>query len=169
MPTMSEPRELFLHELGDMLYAEKAIEKTLPKLQKEASDRELAQGFAHHLDETKQQIANLESVFKAMGEPAKAEKCPGIEGIKEEHDQFMESEDPSDEICDLFLTGAAARTEHYEIAAYTGLVEMANALGESECAKLLGENLRQEQDMLQNVESSSKRLMKETLGVGSRT
>lgn len=168
MATMSEPRELFLHELGDMLYAEKTIEKALPKLQKEATDSELARGFEHHLDETKGHIENLERVFESLGEKAKAERCPGIEGIKAEHDEFMKEEKPSEEICDLFLTGAAARTEHYEIAAYTGLVEMAKALGETESAKLLAENLREEQEMLRSVESSSKRLMKEAAAVGSR-
>ena len=50
---MSDPRELFLHELGDVLYAERTLVKTLPKLQDEASDEELAQGFADHLEETR--------------------------------------------------------------------------------------------------------------------
>ena len=40
---MSDPRHLFLHELGDVLYAEKTFVKALPKLQEEASDAELAQ------------------------------------------------------------------------------------------------------------------------------
>ena len=35
---MSDPRELFLHELGDILYAEQTLVKALPKLQEEASD-----------------------------------------------------------------------------------------------------------------------------------
>ena len=48
--TMSDPRELFLHELGDVLYAEQTLVKALPKLNEEASDQELAQGFADHLD-----------------------------------------------------------------------------------------------------------------------
>ena len=30
-----------------------------------------------------------------LGEPAKAEKCPGIEGIKKEHDEFVTNEEPS--------------------------------------------------------------------------
>jgi len=166
--TMTEPRELFLHELGDMLTAEKTIEKALPKLRQEATDDELARGFEHHLDETRQQIENLERVFESLGERPKAERCPGIEGIKAEHDEFMRERKPTEAICDLFLTGAAARTEHYEIAAYTGLVEMARALGERESASLLEENLRQEQEMLRAVESSSKRLMKQTLGAASR-
>ncbi len=32
------PCELFLHELGDMLYAENKLVKALPKMAKEATD-----------------------------------------------------------------------------------------------------------------------------------
>src|SRR4029079_19299143 len=141
---MSDPRDLFLHELGDVLYAERTLVKALPKLQEEASDEELAKGCAYPLQETRQHVNNVERAFEALGEPAKAEKCPGIEGIKKEHDDFVSNESPSQEILDAFLTGAGARTEHYEIAAYEGLVTMAEATGEDEVARLLSENLEQE-------------------------
>ena len=42
MAAMSDPRELFLHELGDVLHAENTLVKALPKLAEEASDEELA-------------------------------------------------------------------------------------------------------------------------------
>lgn len=155
---LSDPRELFMHELGDLLTAEKTLEKALPKLAKEASNDELRSAFEHHREETKRHIENIEQVFEQMGEKAKAQPCPGIEGIKTEHDEFMKKENPSPEICDLFLTGSAARAEHYEIASYTGLVTMAKALGENEAARLLEENLRQEEKALQKVESISQQL-----------
>ena len=62
---------------------------------------------------------------------------------------------------DAFLTGAAARAEHYEIAAYTGLVNQARALGEREAVELLQENLKQEKEALKKVETISKRLLKD--------
>jgi ferritin-like metal-binding protein YciE len=160
MASMTDPRELFLHELRDVYYAEKQIVKKLPTMVKEASDTELVDGFRKHLDETKQQITNLEQVFSALGERATGEECPGIDGIAEEHDTFMQDEKPSPEICDMFLTGAAARVEHYEIAAYTGLVTMAKGLGEQECADLLQENLAQEKQTLKAVETVAKRMAK---------
>ena len=155
---MSDPRELFLHELGDVLYAERTLVKALPKLQEEASDEELAQGFGDHLEETRQHVKNVEQAFQALGEQAKAEKCPGIEGIKQEHDDFVSNESPSQEVLDAFLTGAGARTEHYEIAAYEGLVTMAEAMGEDEVASLLTENLEQEKAALQKMQTIGKRL-----------
>ena len=157
---MSDPRDLFLHELGDVLYAEKTLVKALPKLQEEASDAELASGFADHLEETRQHVKNVEQAFEALGEPAKAEKCPGIEGIKKEHDDFVANESPSSEVLDAFLTGAGARTEHYEIAAYEGLVTMATAMGEDDVASLLNKNLEQEKAALAKMQTIGKRLAK---------
>ena len=159
--SMSDPRELFLHELQDIYYAENTITKALPTMIDEADDRELVAGLEKHLDETKEQLKVLEQVFEQIGEKAKGERCPGIEGLKTEHDEFMSKESPTPEICDLFLTGAAARVEHYEIAAYTGLITLARGLGETECVTLLEENLGQEKEALRTVESVSKRLAKD--------
>ena len=158
---MKDPRKLFLHELGDVLYAERTLVKTLPKLQKEASDDELAEGFGKHLEETRQHVKNLEEAFKALGEPAKAEKCPGIEGLKKEHDEFVSNESPSPDVLNAFLTGAGARTEHYEIAAYEGLVTMAEAMGENQVVRLLNKNLAQEQKALRKMQTIGKRLAKQ--------
>ena len=106
-------------------------------------------------------MKNLEQAFEALGEPAKAEKCPGIEGIKKEHDEFVSNESPSQEVLDAFLTGAGSRTEHYEIAAYEGLVTMAEAMGEDEVAQLLNENLAQEKQALRKLQTIGKRLAKQ--------
>ena len=148
---MNTPRDLFLHELGDILYAERTLVKTLPKLATEATDSQLVAAFEDHLSETKGHVENVEAAFEAIGERPKAEKCPGIEGLKTEHDTFVSDEDPSPDVLDMFLTGAAARTEHYEIAAYTGLITMAEALGENKAATLLTKNLKQEQAALQKI------------------
>ena len=67
MSGMTEPRELFLHELGDILYAENVLVKALPKLAKEATDPELAKAFESHLAETKQHVANVEQVLDKLG------------------------------------------------------------------------------------------------------
>jgi ferritin-like metal-binding protein YciE len=162
MAEMTDPRDLFLHELGDVLYVEKTLVKTLPKLQKEASDKELATSFRDHLAETRLHVTNVEKAFRALGEKPKAERCPGIEGIKQEHDDFVEDESPSAEVLDSFLTGAGARTEHYEIAAYEGLIATARAMGEREVASLLTENLAQEKEALKVMKAVGKRLAQQS-------
>jgi ferritin-like metal-binding protein YciE len=161
MPAMTDPRELFMHELGDILYAENMLLKALPKMAKEASDAELRAGFTEHLEETRGQVDRLKKAFESLGEKVKAEQCPGIEGIIEEHDEFMQENAPSPEVRDIFLTGAGARAEHYEIAAYSGLITLARALKERECVELLTENLREEKEALKTLEKAARRLSKE--------
>jgi len=171
MPAVTSPEQLFEHELQDMYYAEKTLTKVLPKLAEEASDRELSRAFTSHLKQTEGHVANIEKVFRSIGKTPQATPCPGIEGIKKEHDEFVESSSPSAEMLDAFLTGAAARAEHYEIAAYTGLVSQARALKEREAVELLQENLKQEKDALKKVETISKRILKQangSTGNGSR-
>jgi ferritin-like metal-binding protein YciE len=161
MPQVTSPEQLFVHELQDMYYAENALTKVLPQLAREASDRELTRAFETHLKETKKQVANLERVFGYLGKRPEAHQCPGIEGIKKEHDSFVEEQRPSPQLLDVFLTGAASRTEHYEIAAYTGLIAQARALRQRESVELLQQNLKQEKDALKKVETISKRILKD--------
>ena len=158
MPAVTSPEQLFEHELQDMYYAEKTLTKVLPKLAEEASDRELSRAFTSHLKQTEGHVANIEKVFRSIGKTPQATPCPGIEGIKKEHDEFVSNESPSPEVLNAFLTGAGARTEHYEIAAYEGLITMAEAMGEDEVARLLNENLAQEQNALRKIQTIGKRL-----------
>ena len=165
---MRDTRELFLHELKDIYYVEQSLTKTLPRLASETKDEELASGLKAHLRQTERHAKNLEKVFSKLGETAQAEQCPGFDGIRQEHDKFLR-ERPAQDVLDVFLTGAAARTEHYEIAAYTGLVTMARALGEKDVVPLLEANLKQEKETLRTVERIGRRLSKSAAGNGRGT
>ena len=161
MREITTPRDLFLHELGDILYVEqKLTEEVLPKLIQEVQDPDFRKGLERHLDQTRGHITNLEQIFDSMGEQSETEKCLGFEGLKAEHDEM--TSEVSESLIDLVDAGAAARTEHYEIAAYNGLIEMARALGESEAVGLLEENLKEEREALREVESVAKKLRDET-------
>jgi len=164
MPEITSPRDLFLHELGDILYVERKLAgETLPKLIDEVNDEELGAGLRSHLEETRQHVANVEKVFEIFGEEPHEEECVGFEGLKKEHDQLVEESSPS--LIDLVDAGAAARTENYEIAAYEGLRRMAKGLGEDDAVELLDRNLKQEKEALKEVEKAATRLSKE--GVAS--
>jgi ferritin-like metal-binding protein YciE len=119
---------------------------------------ELRQGFERHLEQTRAHITNVEQVFDSLDEQPTAEECIGFEGLKQEHDELLE--EASEDLVDLVDAGAAARTEHYEIAAYETLIGMARSLGESEAAGLLEENLKEEKEALREVESVGKTLAK---------
>ncbi len=162
MPEITNPRELFLHELGDILYVEqKLANEVLPKLIDEVQDEELRTGLEGHLEETRGHVKNVESVFEQMGETPKAEPCIGFEGLKKEHDQLLQKAAP--ELVDAVDLGAAARTENYEIAAYEGLRRMAKGLGEDRAVDLLDKNLAEEKEALKLVEKIATRVSKESV------
>jgi ferritin-like metal-binding protein YciE len=171
MPTLSGPRQLFLHKLGDVYTAEKTIVQMLPTLQQEAKDEKLAQGFKKHLDQTRKHVENVEKVFQEFGARPEARPCPGMEGIKREHDQSMPEVSP--QIVDLFAAGAATSTEHYEIASYEGLITMAKAMGKPRAAQLLETNMKQDQKMLTETKAIMRRLTnkaaKQASGGSTRT
>jgi ferritin-like metal-binding protein YciE len=156
MATLSEPRQLFLHRLGDVLAAEKTIVQMLPRLQQQARDEKLSQGFKKHLDQSRKHVENVEKVFREFGAQPEVRSSPGIEGIRREHDQSVG--DVSPQMADLFAAGAATTGEHYEIARYEGLITMAKALGKPQAARLLETNMKQDQKMLTETKAIVRRL-----------
>ena len=157
---ISTTRELFIHELSDAMSAEQQILKMLPELEKEARNAEFKQVLKEHEGETRQQVKNLQAVFKQIGETPEETTCYGVKGLADEH-KALHDEQPSPEMLELANVTGAAKTEHYEMVMYTDLVQMAKDLGERDAAQLLQDNLDQEKAMAKRVEALSKALGKE--------
>jgi ferritin-like metal-binding protein YciE len=156
---LTTPRELFVHELSDAMSAEQQILKMLPELQKEALNHELQEALKTHEEETQQQVRNIQEVFRQLGETPEATTCYAVQGLAEEH-KALHKEQPSPEILEMANLGGAAKTEHYEMAMYTALVQMAKDLGETDAAQLLQDNLDQEKEMAVRVETLARELGK---------
>ena len=160
MSEITTPRELFLHELGDILYVEEQLaQEVLPQLISETQHDEFRKGLEKHLNETRKHVQNLKRAFETLGETPETEECIGFQGLKKEKEKL--TSEVSDSLIDSVNTGAAARTEHYEIAAYSGLIEMARALGEQDVVNLLDGNLKEEKEALRQVESVEKTIRDE--------
>ncbi len=135
--------ELFEHTLEDIYFAERQILKALPKMVKAAQSKELAKAFDHHLEETKEQVARLEDVFKSLGKKPKGEECPAIEGIIKEAEELMGDIKDAD-TRDAAMIAAAQAVEHYEITRYGTLVSWGKLLGLKDAVKLLSATLKEE-------------------------
>lgn len=135
--------DLFVHQLQDIYYAEKKLEKALQKMSGKAIDKQLKQGFLTHLDETKTHVKRLEEVFRMHGAEMKAVDCPAIDGIIEEADDVV-GEVADDAVLDAALINAAQAAEHYEIARYGSLIAWAKQLGRNDCASILQKTLDEE-------------------------
>jgi ferritin-like metal-binding protein YciE len=165
MATITEPRQLVVNDLQAMLYVEQRLaENVLPELANEISDSDFKQNVRHHLDETKQHVANIERVFELLGEEPKPDKSHAVDGLVAQHDKVVKNIE-TDELRDFFDACAAAKTEHLEIAAYEGLITAAESLGDSEIVGLLEENLDQEKDALKQAKKAAEQIAKQTATV----
>jgi len=136
-------RELLIDELRDIYHAEKQLLKALPKMGKAAKADKLRQAFEHHLEETKGQVERLETVFEKLDTRSSGKRCEAMEGLIDEAKEMIE-EIRTPEVLDAALIVGAQKVEHYEIASYGSVRELAMALGEAEVARLLDETLAEE-------------------------
>src|ERR1051326_8816681 len=73
--------DLFHDTLKDIYYAERKIQKALPKMARAASSPDLKAAFEKHKDETEGQVERLQQVFELMGKGAQGKTCDAIAGI----------------------------------------------------------------------------------------
>jgi len=137
----------FLHdEIKDIYWAEKKLVQTLPKMAKAATSEELKNAFTEHLDQTKEHVARLEQVFDLLGHKPQAKKCDAMEGITEEGASILEDTEDGTHTRDVALILAGQKAEHYEIATYGGLAQIARTLGHEDVAKILETTLKEEKE-----------------------
>jgi ferritin-like metal-binding protein YciE len=137
--------ELLVHELKDLLSAEKQLVKALPKMAKGAWSQNLKAAFEKHLGQTKNHVKRLEDAFKALGEPARAQHCKAMEGLLAEGAEIL-AEKWDEVVKDAAIIGAAQRVEHYEIAAYGTVRTLAELTGKTKVVKLLQATLDEEKE-----------------------
>jgi ferritin-like metal-binding protein YciE len=146
MDNRSLLRKFFVEELQDIYWAEKHLVKELPKMQKAATTDELADAFGDHQAATEEHVSRLEEVFKMMGETAKAKKCEAMEGLVKEAHEIIEDTEEETVTRDVALIMAAQKVEHYEIATYGSLVQLAKTIGLNDVAEVLAQTLLEEKE-----------------------
>jgi ferritin-like metal-binding protein YciE len=144
--TQSALMELFVDSVKDIYWAEKHLTNALPKMQEAATSEELKEAFETHLAQTEEQVSRLEQVFELLEEEAQGKKCDAMEGLVSEAESVIEDTDDGSATRDVALIMAAQKVEHYEIAAYGGLAQLAKTLGREDISQLLEETLAEEKE-----------------------
>lgn len=137
-------QELFVEELKDIFWAEKHLLKALPKMAKAATSQELSEAFLVHAEETENQISRLQEVFEMLEMASRAKKCDAMEGLVRETLSAIEDTDKGTSTRDAALIISAQKSEHYEIASYGSLVQLARTMNRNDIADVLQETLDEE-------------------------
>lgn len=142
--------ELLVSRLRRMLWVEERLhEDVLPLILERARASDLHYGIERHMLETKEHVLAVRTMLNLLGEKQVAVEEPAL------HVEVGGT--------DLELCALLARTEHLEIASYTFLRSLANALGEEDIGVRLTEILEQEEYALELVEKATAKILAETV------
>lgn len=136
---------LFEENLQDIYDAEQQLVEALPEMADAAESEDLREAFLDHLEETKEQVDRLEQIFSRLNIERGNITCEAMQGLIDEG-RNMTNEFEESAVRDSALIIAAQKIEHYEIAAYGSLCELADVLGLNKTKKLLGESLEEEKN-----------------------
>jgi ferritin-like metal-binding protein YciE len=151
-------KEFFIDGLKDIYWAETHLVKNMPKMMKAATAPELKTALEDHLEATIGQVARLEQVFGLIDEKPQAKKCDAMDGLIKEGNSIISETPKGTATRDVGIIMAAQKIEHYEIASYGGLAQLAKTLGMEEVKNLLGQTLEEEKqtdELLTQVAESS--------------
>lgn len=154
----SQLEEFFMGELKDIYGAEKQLTKAIPRLQKAATTEELKRALEDHLAVTQEHITRLEEVFDMLEKKPQSKKCEAMEGITREGDAIVKETTSGSITRDAAIIMAAQKVEHYEIASYGGLVQLAKTIGRDDVAEILAQTLEEEKEadqLLSEIAESS--------------
>ena len=138
--------KFFTDSLKDIYWAEKHLTKALPKMQKAATTEELKEAIGQHITQTEGHVDRLEKVFELMNKKAQAKKCEAMEGLIKEGESIVEETEDGTMTRDVGIISAAQKVEHYEIATYGTLIQLAKTMGMDEAADILAETLEEEKE-----------------------
>jgi ferritin-like metal-binding protein YciE len=136
--------KFFVDLLKDMYWAEQHLLKALPKMEQAATTDELKEAFEDHRYQTQKHVTRLEKVFGLIGQKLEGKKCEAMEGLVKEAESIIAETEEGTMTRDAALIIAAQKVEHYEIATYGGLVQLAITMGLHKAADILDQTLIEE-------------------------
>ena len=86
-----------------------------------------------------------------MGKKAQAKKCDAMEGLIKKGQRVIEETEDGSMTRDVGIIVAAQKVEHYEIATYGSLAQLARTMGNEDVAALLEATLEDEKETDQTL------------------
>jgi ferritin-like metal-binding protein YciE len=136
--------KFFEDSVKDIYWAENHLLKALAKMQKMATTSELKDAIDEHIGQTEEHVARLDRVFEILGKKPQAKKCDAMEGLIKEGESVMEETEDGSMTRDVGIIVSAQKVEHYEIAAYGSLRQLAATMGQDQIAEIFSQTLEEE-------------------------
>ena len=147
--------EVFVHELKDILDAERQLVKALPKMAKAATNEDLKAAFEEHKSVTEEHVGRLETIFESFAKAARGKKCVGMEGLVKEGSELINDEEPGSPLdAALICAGPEGGTLRDGVVRLTRGV--CSTAGHGRCRRTFGKDVgRGERNRCQALEHRS--------------
>jgi len=136
--------KMFEDMLKDIYWAEQHLVQALQTMTDAATTNELKEAFEDHRFVTQKHVSRLDKVFSMLGKKAEAKKCDAMDGLIRETERIIKETPKGSMTRDAGLIICAQKAEHYEIASYGSLVQVAYTLGHDDVAYIMEKTLRDE-------------------------
>jgi ferritin-like metal-binding protein YciE len=140
---MGQLQEMMVEQLRDAFSAEKQAIQGMKRALRKISLPELKEGTQAHIEQSEQQRTRVEEALQQLGSKPDRTVCEAMRGLVEEAQHEMEDHEKGP-VLDLAIVASMQRIEHYEIAAYGTMAELATALQQTAVAELLQQTLAEE-------------------------
>uniref|UniRef100_B8HLZ9 Uncharacterized protein n=1 Tax=Cyanothece sp. (strain PCC 7425 / ATCC 29141) TaxID=395961 RepID=B8HLZ9_CYAP4 len=142
--TINSADQKFMMELGRGYDSEQCFLEALRECERQAKHEQLKSILRTHIQQTQEQIHNLEQIFQMMGQKPQAIPCESARSLVEEGRQIVQQINNA-VLKDCAIAAAQTKVEAIEIASYDALIIAAQQKEQKEVVNLLMKNKFEEQ------------------------
>ena len=158
----------FTYELSLLYDAEHQFLEAQRIMVEQATDHKLKSMIELHIEQSEEQVRNLEAVFSALAQEPDRIKSGAASGLVADAQKLMKEVANNPQLLNPVIGGAQAKVEHFEIACYRGLIAGAQQMVNRQVVQLLEQNLQQEEQTAQNIEQSMPQLLQQAMSINER-
>lgn len=142
---INTPLELYFDQLQDIHSFTAMLIPSYAGLSVKAASSELRSILVERSEATSEARKAVQQIFSRHGRPVGMDVCKAMDGLIEGGTEHVErTDDPK--VRDLLLVAHFNRVLHYSMAAFSFAATLADCLGLSDDAAILGDLLEQEQE-----------------------
>ena len=148
--------------IKEMYGVEKTLLEPLERAAGIVSNDQLRKVLLGHHKVTKKQIDRLEKAFKSLGKTPRRARSKALDVLLADLKAAGSAGSSADDTVDLRIAHAALRIEHFELASYKFLVQIAVQAGNNRVSSQLEKNMGEEESAGQELEKMAEEIAVQT-------
>ncbi|GIF08427.1 DUF892 family protein [Actinoplanes siamensis] len=138
-------QDAFIFDLSMAYAGERVAAEVIDRCARETSDNRARMLLGLHAEEIRAQIKGIDQMLMMLGATPQNVRCPVIEGVRDELEQFRQ-QDPAPEFLAATTLFGTVKINHSAMDTYALLVDKAMLMGQTDVALMLTTICKQKED-----------------------